>query len=184
MVACIPDLSHQITVPCLRGRGLAHVNVAPRHRPCPCFALCRRFNSSIYKRAVALPASLAYRPAFSYRPHHTLRIYVTSFSCAPSKGRLYAYNTVHTAPLYTHATGRTREGRDLDPTATDMCTRTVIEYRCKHRVSRGNTRCYRDDCQERKEDLTVSTEDCPQCENHVRVRSARWCPMGCNCVVM
>ncbi|EHK45594.1 hypothetical protein TRIATDRAFT_299313 [Trichoderma atroviride IMI 206040] len=67
-----------------------------------------------------------------------------------------------------------------------MCTRSIIEYRCKHQVSRGNTRCYREDCTGPKEEIAYDTEDCPQCEGNSRVHSARWCPMGCacKCVVM
>ncbi|CAG9956172.1 unnamed protein product [Clonostachys rosea f. rosea IK726] len=63
-----------------------------------------------------------------------------------------------------------------------MCTHTVLEYKCKHRVPRGSTRCYRDDCPGKREEVITRVDDCPQCELHVAVRSARWCPMGCcNC---
>ncbi|EHK18699.1 uncharacterized protein TRIVIDRAFT_216619 [Trichoderma virens Gv29-8] len=62
-----------------------------------------------------------------------------------------------------------------------MCTRNVIEYRCKHQVFRGNTRCYRDDCPGRRDEIAYDTEDCAQCEGHKRIQSARWCPMGCSC---
>ena len=66
-----------------------------------------------------------------------------------------------------------------------MCTRTVIEHRCKHRVGRGSTRCYRQDCPGRTEEVLYDADVCPQCEASKGVRSARWCPVGCaRCVVM
>ncbi|KAH6994357.1 hypothetical protein EDB82DRAFT_501530 [Fusarium venenatum] len=61
-----------------------------------------------------------------------------------------------------------------------MCTKTSIEHRCGHRVLRGNTRCYREDCAGRKEDITKVDDDCSQCENKPsRFRSSRWCSVGC-----
>jgi hypothetical protein len=65
-----------------------------------------------------------------------------------------------------------------------MCTSHYIEYRCKHRVSRGNTRCFNDNCQNKKESIVHDAEDCPQCEYSKKWRSGRWCPEGCRCVVM
>ncbi|KAJ0140558.1 hypothetical protein HZ326_16538 [Fusarium oxysporum f. sp. albedinis] len=61
-----------------------------------------------------------------------------------------------------------------------MCTKTLIEHKCGHRVLRGNTRCYREDCPGRKEDITKVDDECAQCENKPgRFKSSRWCSVGC-----
>ena len=68
---------------------------------------------------------------------------------------------------------------------SDMCTRNVVSYKkCGHQVSRGNTRCFKENCPGRQ-DKTMEVEDSgPQCDGAVKIRSARWCPMGCSCTVM
>ena len=63
---------------------------------------------------------------------------------------------------------------------TSMCTKVIIEHRCGHRVLRGNTRCYKDDCPGRREDITKVEDDCAQCEGKTgRWKSTRWCGVGC-----
>lgn len=61
-----------------------------------------------------------------------------------------------------------------------MCQKVIVEYKCGHRVLRGNTRCYREDCTERHEEVKTIAEDCAQCEGKSRRwKSTRWCSVGC-----
>ncbi|KAF4508340.1 hypothetical protein G6O67_004733 [Ophiocordyceps sinensis] len=66
-----------------------------------------------------------------------------------------------------------------------MCLRTLVEYGCYHQTSRGTTECYnREACSGVKVEVLHQTGDCPQCEGQSGMRSARWCPVGCGCVIM
>ncbi|KAK0386852.1 hypothetical protein NLU13_5165 [Sarocladium strictum] len=66
-----------------------------------------------------------------------------------------------------------------------MCVRNVIEYKCKHQIPRGGyTRCFREQCPGRRDEMSFDADNCPNCEAKKRIRSSRWCPVGCNCTVM
>lgn len=65
-----------------------------------------------------------------------------------------------------------------------MCSRILVEHKCKHRVYRGSTRCFNENCGEKKEVINYDADICPQCEASKRWLSARWCPEGGCCTVM
>ncbi|KAF4587624.1 hypothetical protein GQ602_004317 [Ophiocordyceps camponoti-floridani] len=59
-----------------------------------------------------------------------------------------------------------------------MCLRTVVQYKCEHKVYRGTTECYARPCPGLQVEVIRNNGDCPQCDGQDRLRSVRWCPVG------